>query len=129
MSKYAIILKSTKNEYQYNHQVKIMERHALLEAQLEKVQGMIADMEAECEARLKEQSVIHSMEIEQVKKETAQEIFSPIFAEWIKGVEKPLAATLDDFPYTIMPLTIKDAFAIGVKSFESNILSALDKKE
>jgi hypothetical protein len=53
----------------------------------------------------------------------------PIFAEWIKGVEKPLAATLDDFPYTIMPLTIKDAFAIGVKSFESNILSALDKKE
>jgi hypothetical protein len=69
------------------------------------------------------------MEIEQVKKETAQEIFSPIFAEWIKGVEKPLAATLDDFPYTIMPLTIKDAFAIGVKSFESNILSALDKKE
>jgi hypothetical protein len=85
MSKYAIILKSTKNEYQYNHQVKIMERHALLEAQLEKVQGMIADMEAECEARLKEQSVIHSMEIEQVKKETAQEIFSEIedrFAEW-----------------------------------------------
>lgn len=55
--------------------------------------------------------------------------FIPIFAEWIKGVEKPLAATLDDFPYTIMPLTIKDAFAIGVKSFESNILSALDKKE
>ena len=46
MSKYAIILESTKNEYQYNHQVKIMERHALLEAQLEKVQGMIADMEA-----------------------------------------------------------------------------------
>ena len=46
MSKYAIILTSTKNEYQYNHQVKIMERHALLEAQLEKVQGMIADMEA-----------------------------------------------------------------------------------
>ena len=87
MSKYAIILTSTKNEYQYNHQVKIMERHALLEAQLEKVQGMIADMEAECEARLKEQSVIHSMEIEQVKKETAQEIFSPIFAEWIKGIE------------------------------------------
>ena len=85
MSKYAIILTSTKNEYQYNHQVKIMERHALLEAQLEKVQGMIADMEAECEARLKEQSVIHSMEIEQVKKETAQEIFSEIedrFAEW-----------------------------------------------
>ena len=66
MSKYAIILKSTKNEYQYNHQVKIMERHALLEAQLEKVQGMIADMEAECEARLKEQSVIHSMQLEQL---------------------------------------------------------------
>jgi len=90
---------------------------------------LIKEIELECEARLKEQSVIHSMEIEQVKKETAQEIFSPIFAEWIKGVEKPLAATLDDFPYTIMPLTIKDAFAIGVKSFESNILSALDKKE
>ena len=48
---------------------------------------LIKEIELECEARLKEQSVIHSMEIEQVKKETAQEIFSPIFAEWIKGIE------------------------------------------
>jgi hypothetical protein len=46
---------------------------------------LIKEIELECEARLKEQSVIHSMEIEQVKKETAQEIFSEIedrFAEW-----------------------------------------------
>ena len=100
MSKYAIILKSTKNEYQYNHQVKIMERHALLEAQLEKVQGMIADMEAECEARLKEQSVIHSMEIEQVKKETAEQIFKELEKRFGLFVDRKLEKlVIDDSNY------------------------------
>lgn len=35
---------------------------------------LIKEIELECEVRLKEQSVIHSMEIEQVRKETAEEI-------------------------------------------------------
>jgi len=133
MNKAPIIQPIFVSETEYQHNIEISAWDIATEAQRdsdhEYYMKLIKEIELECEARLKEQSVIHSMEIEQVKKETAQEIFSPIFAEWIKGVEKPLAATLDDFPYTIMPLTIKDAFAIGVKSFESNILSALDKKE
>ena len=57
------------------------------------IEKLIKEIELECEARLKEQSVIHSMEIEQVKKETAEEIITEIensFQTWrgYKTMEK-----------------------------------------
>ena len=39
---------------------------------------LIKEIELECEARLKEQSVIHSMQLEQVRKETAEQIFKEL---------------------------------------------------
>ena len=52
------------------------------------IEKLIKEIELECEARLKEQSVIHSMEIEQVKKETAQEIFSELLNFYRNRPEK-----------------------------------------
>ena len=54
---------------------------------------LIEELNTECEARLKEQSVIHSMQLEQVRKETAEEIITEIensFQTWrgYKTMEK-----------------------------------------
>ena len=91
MNKAPIIQPIFVSETEYQHNIEISAWDIATEAQRdsdhEYYMKLIKEIELECEARLKEQSVIHSMEIEQVKKETAQEIFSPIFAEWIKGIE------------------------------------------
>ena len=89
MNKAPIIQPIFVSETEYQHNIEISAWDIATEAQRdsdhEYYMKLIKEIELECEARLKEQSVIHSMEIEQVKKETAQEIFSEIedrFAEW-----------------------------------------------
>jgi hypothetical protein len=64
------------------------DRYIQRDADHEYYMKLIKEIELECEARLKEQSVIHSMEIEQVKKETAQEIFSELLNFYRNRPEK-----------------------------------------
>ena len=64
------------------------------------IEKLIKEIELECEARLKEQSVIHSMQLEQVRKETAEQIFKELEKRFGLFVDRKLEKlVIDDSNY------------------------------
>ena len=76
------------------------DRYIQRDADHEYYMKLIKEIELECEARLKEQSVIHSMQLEQVRKETAEQIFKELEKRFGLFVDRKLEKlVIDDSNY------------------------------
>ena len=104
MNKAPIIQPIFVSETEYKHNIEISAWDIATEAQRdsdhEYYMKLIKEIELECEARLKEQSVIHSMQLEQVRKETAEQIFKELEKRFGLFVDRKLEKlVIDDSNY------------------------------